>query len=267
MGSRKITPVFWAIAALAVAVLVALFVGGNRLMNRFDEMEREVTVLSDRADRASREAAAAAERALAAAEAKDRAEEARRQAETESLIAGERRLRAEEIAGEARQEMERIRKERAEELNRMQQALNRLVETRRTALGLVMNLPESALRFDFNSATLKPEGRELLSRIAGVLLASDGYGLEVHGHTDDVGSEAYNRQLSERRAEAVKAYLVDAGIGADTVSVRGFGKSSPLVPGTSESARAQNRRVEIALTDTRIQYSGTTGPDRELDRD
>jgi OOP family OmpA-OmpF porin len=71
-----------------------------------------------------------------------------------------------------------------------------------------------------------------------------------------VGSEAYNIQLSENRAKAVKDYMAEAGIDPEIISIKAYGKSSPIAPGTTDAERAQNRRVEIALTDTRIQYSG-----------
>ena len=105
-----------------------------------------------------------------------------------------------------------MRREREEELNRMQEALNRVVETHRTPNGMLIVLPDSTFRFDFDSAELSAKNRELLSRVAGILLVSKGYGLSVFGYTDDVGSEQYNQQLSERRAKAVEDYLIQAGI-------------------------------------------------------
>jgi outer membrane protein OmpA-like peptidoglycan-associated protein len=76
----------------------------------------------------------------------------------------------------------------------------------------------------------------------------------VNGHTDDVGSVEYNQKLSERRAQAVRDYLVEAGLSPDILSVTGHGKSLPLVRGTSEAARAKNRRVELAIANTQIRY-------------
>ncbi len=71
---------------------------------------------------------------------------------------------------------------------------------------------------------------------------------------DDVGSDAYNQALSERRAQAVRDYLVKAGLPAQILTVQGHGKSLPLVRGTSEAARAKNRRVELGLVNTQIRY-------------
>jgi outer membrane protein OmpA-like peptidoglycan-associated protein len=260
----------WIAAVAAVLLIGAGGYLGLNLMQRFQEMDRRVAAMAEQVERSARAARSAAEEAgrssAAAVQARTEklsAETAREKALQEKTEALEGRTKAEATAVEAtreaqvaRAEADRIRKQRDEELNQLQQALDRIVATRRTAVGLVMNLPESALRFDFDSATLRPESRELLSRIAGVLLASGSFGLAVHGHTDNVGSEQYNLRLSEQRAEAVKQYMASAGIDANIISIKGYGKSSPLVAASDEASRAKNRRVEIALTDTKIKYGG-----------
>jgi outer membrane protein OmpA-like peptidoglycan-associated protein len=151
-------------------------------------------------------------------------------------------------------ELDSMRQRRAAELDRMQQALSLIVPTARTPTGMVMQLADKSFRFDFDSATLKPENRETLSRIAGVLLASEGYRLFIDGHTDDIGTDQYNQGLSERRAGSVRDYLVKAGVPADIIEVKGFGKSNPLVQGKSNDAREKNRRVQIGIVDTIINY-------------
>jgi outer membrane protein OmpA-like peptidoglycan-associated protein len=78
----------------------------------------------------------------------------------------------------------------------------------------------------------------------------------VYGYTDDVGTQAYNLQLSQRRAEAVRDFLVQAGISPTILSTKGFGKSDPRVPGDSEQARAANRRVEIGIVDSKLLTNG-----------
>ena len=79
--------------------------------------------------------------------------------------------------------------------------------------------------------------------------------MTVYGHTDDVGSQAYNQELSEKRARAVRDYLVEAGIGQEIITTKGFGKTKPLVPGTTPEARAKNRRVEVEIVDTILNYN------------
>jgi len=80
------------------------------------------------------------------------------------------------------------------------------------------------------------------------------YTISVNDHTDDVGTAAYNQALSERRAQAVRDYLVKAGLPPGIMSVEGHGKSLPLVKGTTDAARAKNRRVELGLVNTQIRY-------------
>ncbi len=161
---------------------------------------------------------------------------------------------AEREAERQRSAAERLRSQRFKELDRMREALGRIAETDRTPMGMVVHLTEDSLLFGFDSTELRPTDREILSRIAGVMLASYGFKAYVFGHTDDQGSAAYNQNLSERRAVAVRDYLIEAGIPADILDAKGYGEQSPRVPGTSRDARQKNRRVEIAIVDTIVNY-------------
>ena len=257
-------------AILAVVSVFALVLAITTLVNRFQAIEQHVSALAEKVERSARDARAAAEDAArssaAAAQARTEtrsAETAKHEALQDKQQALQDKTQAEAMATEAaraaevaRAETEQIRKQREEEMNQLHQALDHIVATRRTANGVIMSLPERVLRFDFDSATIRPEGRELLSRIAGVLLASRSFGLAVHGHTDDIGSAQYNLRLSEQRAQAVKEYIAAAGIEPGIIIVKGYGKSSPLVTAKDEASRAKNRRVEIALSDTKIRYTG-----------
>ena len=105
--------------------------------------------------------------------------------------------------------------------------------------------------FDFDKATLKPEGKAKLDELASKI---KDFTLEVViavGHTDSVGSDAYNQKLSLRRAESVKAYLVSKGIEANRVYTEGKGKKQPLADNKTADGRAKNRRVEIEVVGTR----------------
>ena len=105
--------------------------------------------------------------------------------------------------------------------------------------------------FDFDKATLKPEGKAKLDELASKI---KNFTLEVViavGHTDSVGSDAYNQKLSLRRAEAVKAYLVSKGIEANRVYTEGKGEKQPLADNKTADGRAKNRRVEIEVVGTR----------------
>ena len=229
-------------------------VGG--LSEQVEEATEKVAVVAERSEEALIRASQAEENALAAARERDLAKRAR--AEFERIAES-----AKQEAQFAREEADRVRKQREAQLDRLEETLNQIAETRRTALGLIMNLGSDTLRFDFDKATLQPENRELLSRIAGVLLASKGYRIDVYGHTDDIGTEQYNLRLSQRRAQAVRNYLVESGIDPGIITTKGYGKSSPRVPGTSPEVRARNRRVEIAIVDSVIEMVGPVGAEKK----
>jgi outer membrane protein OmpA-like peptidoglycan-associated protein len=255
-----------------VVVLAILLVGvgflGYRILDRLDAVDRQVADLADRAEdvaaRAedagtlSREAIERADSAEAvartAAEGRLIAEAVTADAIEEADVARDEAASAREAAARAEAEAARIRLQAEAEVNRLERALGQIAETRRTALGLVMNLGSDYLKFEFDKADLRAEDRELLSRIAGILLTSKDYTVSVNGHTDDVGTHEYNQKLSERRAQAVRDYLVDAGLAAEIFTVEGHGKTLPLVEGTSDEARAKNRRVELGVVNTRIRY-------------
>jgi outer membrane protein OmpA-like peptidoglycan-associated protein len=230
----------------------------GRLAGLSVELEQARDLARQAADRA----AAAEAAARAAAEGRQLAEsqsaDAQQQADTarqEADVARAEASTARETAAQAQAEAERVRKKAEAEVSRLEAALGQIAETRRTALGLVMNLGSEYLKFEFDKAELRPEDRELLSRIAGILMTSHDYTISVNGHTDDVGSEAYNQKLSERRAQAVRDYLVKAGLSPEIVSVEGHGKTLPLVRGSSDAARAKNRRVELGIVHTQIRYA------------
>ncbi len=260
------------LAVFLVLLLAGLGLLGLQMMARFDEVDRQLAGLSARADESmelsmqaidragdaeafARSAAEGRERARAeTAEARGDAAEAREEAEGAQAEADAARR----AAGQAEAEARRIRQEAETELTRLQKALGQIGETRRTALGIVMNLGSDYLKFEFDKAELKPEDRELLSRVAGILLTSHEYTVSVNGHTDDVGSAEYNQELSERRAQAVRDYFEEAGLSPQILSVTGHGKERPLVTGTSDEARAKNRRVELGIVNTRIRYGRET---------
>lgn len=223
-----------------------------RLNERFDVVVEKLDEVAEKSEEARNRASGAEEKAELAARLRKDAEERAEQSRLESLA-------AKREAMQAREEAERIRREREAELNRLQESLNRIAETRRTALGLVMNLDSDFIQFAFDDATLTPGHKELLSRIVGILLTSSDYRVQIHGHTDDIGNDEYNLKLSERRAQAVRDYMVEAGLNPDIITIKGFGKTRPMVPETSPRARAKNRRVEIAIVDMSVQYQGPVG--------
>lgn len=99
--------------------------------------------------------------------------------------------------------------------------------------------------FDFNSAILRPESKPVLEEVRGLLAGEPTWALTIEGHTDAVGGDDRNQTLSQKRAEAVKAYLVAGGIAAERLKTAGFGESKPVADNATELGRAQNRRVEL----------------------
>ena len=113
-------------------------------------------------------------------------------------------------------------------------------------LGSKCHLALTGVLFDFNKATLKPESDAVLQQV-GALMSRDGnLRLEVQGHTDSVGSDAYNQPLSEARARSVVVWLTQHGVGPNRLMARGYGKTRPIASNDNDAERAQNRRVEIA---------------------
>ncbi|MEZ4650378.1 MAG: OmpA family protein [Candidatus Eisenbacteria bacterium] len=108
------------------------------------------------------------------------------------------------------------------------------------ARGLIVSLP--GILFDFDKATLRPETISTLEQVAEVLRNYPTLEIRVEGHTDDVGSETYNQDLSERRALAVADFLVDNGIASSQVRSAGFGESLPVAPNDTADGRQRNRR-------------------------
>jgi outer membrane protein OmpA-like peptidoglycan-associated protein len=113
-------------------------------------------------------------------------------------------------------------------------------------LGSQCHLALTGVLFDFDKATLKPESDAVLQQVGGLMSRNGGLRLEVQGHTDAVGSDAYNQPLSEARARSVVVWLTQRGVAANRLTARGYGKTRPIASNDTDAGRAQNRRVEIA---------------------
>jgi outer membrane protein OmpA-like peptidoglycan-associated protein len=102
--------------------------------------------------------------------------------------------------------------------------------------------------FDFGKHDLRPEAREKLAKLSGIILAHPGLNLGVEGHTDNVGSDEINQKLSKSRAESVRSYLIEQGLAAPNVTAQGFGKTTPVADNSTAAGRQKNRRVEIVVS-------------------
>jgi outer membrane protein OmpA-like peptidoglycan-associated protein len=136
--------------------------------------------------------------------------------------------------------------EKVELRAKLLQQFNAILQTRDTARGLIVNL--SDVLFDTAKFTLRPEAREKLAKVAGIVSGHPGLRLAVEGHTDNVGGDNYNQELSERRGSAVRDYLTRQGMQQDAVTTKGFGKSQPIATNDTAAGRQQNRRVELVIS-------------------
>jgi len=227
-----------------------------RLSQQTEGLNRLVERAQEQSETSAQQASEAAANARAASQQRDLAKQAQLDSEAQAQLARQQATAEQQKADQATQQAEEYRQERESELQQLQQALGQIAETRRTAMGLVMTLDSKSIRFDFDKANIKPEYRDILNRIAGILMTLKGYTVAVYGYTDDIGTQTYNLQLSQRRAEAVRDFLVQAGISPTIMSAKGFGKSDPRVRGDSDQARAANRRVEIGIVDSKLITNG-----------
>ena len=202
-----------------------------------EEHQRELTQQSQEA--AQQAALQAQQEAAQRAEADARA--ARAQAEAE-------KARADQAA--AQQQTQQAVNQTEQMRERLKQQLNQVLATRETARGLIVNM--SDVLFDFNQYTLKPDAREKLAKVSGILLSYPGLQLQVEGYTDNIGSDEYNQKLSEERADAVRDYLVTQGVPQPAISAAGYGKSDPVADNSTSSGRAENRRVELVVSGNSI---------------
>lgn len=182
------------------------------------------------------EAELAAAQASAAA-AQDAA--ARAQAEEAQKAAMEQAQREKDAAAKAEREKQELRA-------RLLEQFNRVLPTTDTPRGLVVNMGD--VLFDTGKADLRPEAREALAKLSGIVLNYPTLHLTIEGHTDSTGTEEFNQKLSEMRADGVRDYLVSQGLSADSLAAQGFGQSNPVADNKTAAGRQKNRRVEIVVS-------------------
>jgi outer membrane protein OmpA-like peptidoglycan-associated protein len=111
---------------------------------------------------------------------------------------------------------------------------------------ILVNLP-NGVTFDTDSTLIKPAFRDTLDRVAQSMVQYPDSLIDVYGHTDSTGSDAYNQTLSENRARAVADYLVSRGVSSQRVRSQGYGETQPVASNATEEGRSSNRRVEIKI--------------------
>ncbi|MGH8032903.1 MAG: OmpA family protein [Luteimonas sp.] len=124
------------------------------------------------------------------------------------------------------------------------------VDVVRNGDNITLNMP-GGVTFGFDQASIQPQFYPVLDNVANTLQQYNQTVIEVAGHTDSVGTDSYNQQLSQRRADAVAAYLGSRGISRDRMITVGAGETRPIASNDSDNGRAQNRRVEVTLVPVR----------------
>src|SRR5262249_47111095 len=128
--------------------------------------------------------------------------------------------------------------------------LNSILQTRDSARDLIVNM--SDVLFDTGRYTLKPGAREKLAKISSIILAHPGLTMQIEGHTNSVGGDEFNQQLSERRAGSVRDFLAEQGVPRNSITARGFGKTQPVASNDTAEGRQRNRRIELVVNSDAI---------------
>ena len=202
---------------------------------------------AEQAQLAQQQAAEAQQESARRAEA-EAAQRARAEAATAAAQA--ETLKAQQAQQEAENRSQLLAQQEQQARERLRSQLSAVLETRETARGLIMEMPD--VLFDFNKYTLKPAAREKLAKVSGILLAHPDLNVQVEGHTDSIGSEEYNQRLSEQRASSVKDYLVSQSVHDNNVTAQGFGKNDPIADNSTSAGRAKNRRVDLVVSGASI---------------
>lgn len=216
--------------------------------------------------RAEEEREAAQRAAQEAEQARIAAEQQAQQSQQQLAAAQQQQQQYQQEAQQARQQAqqaeqarEQVEQQAAAQRQRLVQQLNTVLQTKDTARGVVAQM--SDVLFDINKATLKPDAKIRLAKVAGIVMAYPDLKLEIDGYTDSTGTQDRNEVLSQERAAAVRDFLISQGVPIDNVTARGFGEENPIASNETASGRRLNRRVELVLNGTAIgQNAGATIP-------
>ena len=219
---------------------------------QFSEDARALAVQHQEEERIAKEREDAAAKAKAEAETKAAGEavEAKRRADAEAAEA-KRKSDAEIAAREkavrtAEAQTQAAQREKQQLRARLLEQFNRVLPTTDTPRGLVVNMGD--VLFDTGKADLRPDAREALAKLTGIVLNYPTLHLTIEGHTDSTGSAEYNQTLSEKRADGVRDYLVSQGLDVGSLTAQGLGVNNPVADNGTAAGRQKNRRVEIIVS-------------------
>ena len=167
-------------------------------------------------------------------------------------LVGDQLQKRDTVAQEQQQQIEQQRQELARNRELLEELRKQNLEARETERGVVVNLPD--VLFDFGRTDLTGDAQMKIQDMSQVLNnQAQGRRVSIEGHTDSIGSDAFNQQLSERRAENVAMTLENSGVSPNSVITKGYGKRYPVAPNTNPDGsdnpegRAKNRRVEVVI--------------------
>jgi outer membrane protein OmpA-like peptidoglycan-associated protein len=176
-------------------------------------------------------------------------EECKKQAEAQAAEAEAAKRKADEELAAAQSQkkaMEQFDREKQAVRIRLLEQFNRVLPTTDTSRGLVVNMGD--VSFDSGKANLRPQARETLAKLSGIVLNYPSLRLTIEGHSDNTGSPAANQTLSEQRANAVRDYLINQGLDSGSLSAQGLGIKNPIASNDTIEGRQMNRRVEIIVS-------------------
>jgi outer membrane protein OmpA-like peptidoglycan-associated protein len=203
--------------------------------------QQEAARKAEEASRAQAEQAQLAAQAAATQQA---------QAEAQAADARAREAEAKAAAQAAQQQAAQAVDQTQQMREKLRAQLNSVLQTQETARGLIVNMND--VLFDTGKYTLKPDAKEKLAKVSGILLAYPDLKLQVEGYTDNVGGEEYNQKLSQERANAVQQYLIANGVQQPNVTAEGYGMADPVADNSTAQGRAQNRRVQLVVSGAAI---------------
>lgn len=212
---------------------------------RRQQADAEAAALRQKAEDAERQAQAAQAEAQ---QANAQAQQANVQAQQAQAAAQQAQAAAQQTQAQLDQTKQLLAERDAEaRMLRVQNELARIASTRSEQRGIIVTLSGGIL-FDTGKNSLKPGAKSTLTKIAKQLQTDPSLKIAVEGHTDTVGTAAKNQALSEKRANAVRDYLVSAGIPSDHITATGRGQEAPIATNKTAAGRQQNRRVELVIT-------------------
>jgi outer membrane protein OmpA-like peptidoglycan-associated protein len=217
-----------------------------------DEAAEKARIEADRR-KAQDDAAAAQAQAQQSAAAAQQAQDQQAQAQAQAAAAQQQEAAAQAAAAQARAQQQAAEaaaaaaaQQTADMREKLRAQLNSVLNTQETARGLIVNM--SDVLFDFNKYTLKSDAEVKLAKISGILLTYPNLKVQVEGYTDSVGSDEYNLKLSQERATAVQAFLIEQGVQPGNITSEGYGKADPVADNSTNAGRTQNRRVAMVVS-------------------